>query len=293
MTPLEMVRLPPLMALTSGRADVVVGLLDGPVFLDHPELASAHIRTLGDVNCRCTHTSSSACQHATFVAGILSARRGSSAPAICPDCTLLVRPIFAETLDARQPLPSVTPQQLATAIHESIRAGVRVLNVSAAMAQPSTKDEPELRDALDDAAGRGMIVVAAAGNQRTVGGSAITRHPWIIPVVGYGTNERPTASSNLGSSIGRRGLGGPGEGVTSLNPEGSSRTLEGTSFAAAFVTGAIALLWSVSPAATAIDIRCAVSNSQGQRRTSITPPLLDAWRAYWALSETQSRQATA
>jgi hypothetical protein len=151
MTPLEMVRLPPLMALTSGKADVVVGLVDGPVFLDHPELASAHIRTLADVNHTCTQPSSSACQHATFVAGILSARRGSSAPAICPDCTLLVRPIFAETLDARQPRPSVTPQRLATAIHESSRAGVRVLNVSAAMAQTSTIDEPELRDALDDA----------------------------------------------------------------------------------------------------------------------------------------------
>ncbi|MGH3430506.1 MAG: hypothetical protein ACRDQZ_23555, partial [Mycobacteriales bacterium] len=35
MTPLELVQLPPLMALTSGGEDIVVALLDGPVVLDH------------------------------------------------------------------------------------------------------------------------------------------------------------------------------------------------------------------------------------------------------------------
>ena len=40
--------------------------------------------------------SSAACVHGTFVAGILSAKRGSAAPAVCPDCTLLVNPVFSE-----------------------------------------------------------------------------------------------------------------------------------------------------------------------------------------------------
>ena len=46
---------------------------------------------------KCARSSSRACQHGTFVAGMLASRHGSAAPGICPDCTLLLRPIFAET----------------------------------------------------------------------------------------------------------------------------------------------------------------------------------------------------
>jgi len=203
-----------------------------------------------------------------------------------------VRPIFTE-MAAKDELPSTTPHQLADAIVECTKAGARVVNLSAAMGQPSTKDAPELRDALDFAARRGVIVVAAAGNQGTLGSSAITRHPWVIPVTGYGLGGRPVAHSNHGSSMGKRGLGAPGEDVTSLSPAGGTCTLGGTSFAAAFVTGAIALLWSVFPAATAIAIKRAISNSCRQRRTSITPPLMNAWDAYSVLSSIQSRRITA
>jgi subtilisin family serine protease len=242
---------------------------------------------------RCSQASSSACQHGTFVAAILSAHRGSAAPAICPGCTLLVRPIFPEKVAEGELLPQATAQQLAAAISECIAAGARVLNLSAAMGRPSTRDERELRDVLDYAASRGVLMVAAAGNQGTLGSSAITRHPWMIPVVGYGLNGRPMVQSNLGSSMGRRGLGAPGEEVTSLSRQGQPRTLAGTSFATAFVTGAIALLWSIFPVATAIEVKHAITNASSQRRTSVVPPLLNAWATYQRLLKTQSRKVTA
>jgi subtilisin family serine protease len=64
------------------------------------------------------------------------------------------------------------------AIVDYVNAGARVLNLSAALPQPFSKGARELEEALGCAAQRGAIVVAAAGNQGTVGGSAITRHPW-------------------------------------------------------------------------------------------------------------------
>ncbi len=73
-----------------------------------------------------------------FVAGILSAKRNSTAPAICPNCTLLVRPIFAETAQENKQMPSATPEELATAIIESIDAGASVMNLSVALPQPSS-----------------------------------------------------------------------------------------------------------------------------------------------------------
>jgi len=46
MTPLELIRLTPLTDRTSGRPDVIIGLIDGPVAINHPELASQHIREI-------------------------------------------------------------------------------------------------------------------------------------------------------------------------------------------------------------------------------------------------------
>jgi subtilisin family serine protease len=201
----------------------------------------------------------------------------------------LVRPIFAEAMADGQQLPSATPQQLSAAIGECVDAGAWVLNLSAGMSEPSTRDERELRDALDYAARRGVVVVVAAGNQGTLGSSVITRHPWVIPVVGYGLNGQPTAQSNLGSSMGKQGLGAPGERVTSLSPQGEPVTQAGTSVAAAFVTGAIALLWSQFPGATAAEVKHAVTGCHGRRRASVVPPLLDAWGAYQMLLATQSQ----
>ena len=63
------------------------------------------------------------------------------------------------------------------------RRGARIINLSLALAQRSTRGEQALEEALNQAVRRGVIVVAAAGNQGTLGSSAITRHPWVIPVV--------------------------------------------------------------------------------------------------------------
>src|SRR5262249_11697960 len=136
---LDLIQLTPLMDLTSGSPEIVIGLIDGPVFTDHVDFASERIRTLsGKANGGCVQPDSVACMHGTFVAGILSAKRNSAAPAICPDCPLLLRPIFSEAGSANELNPSATPEELAAAIIECIDAGVRLINLSAALAQMSS-----------------------------------------------------------------------------------------------------------------------------------------------------------
>src|SRR5438270_314158 len=98
MIALDLVRLFPLMERTVGRANLTVGLIDGPVAADHPDLGTARIGGCHDrEEAACSRAFSAACMHGTLVAGVLSSRRGSDAPAICPGCKLLVRPIFSET----------------------------------------------------------------------------------------------------------------------------------------------------------------------------------------------------
>jgi len=156
-------------------------------------------------------------------------------------------------------------------------------HLSLALAQPSIKGEQALEEALNLAVRRGVIVVAAAGNQGTLGSSAITRHPWVIPVVACDLAGRPMNVSNLGGSIGRRGLSAPGDSITSLGSEGQSFTFGGTSVAVPFVTGAVALLWSEFPTATAAQIKLAIAQTTTLRRASVVPHLLDAAAAYQIL----------
>ena len=285
-----MVRLGALMERTIGRPETRVGLIDGPVAMDHPGMATEMIREIsGGLSGSCAQTDNAACVHGTFVAGILSGKRDSGAPAICPGCTLLVRPIFPEANSQNGQMPSATPGELAAAIVDCVAAGAQVVNLSLALAEPSARGNRELDEAFEHAMRRGVLVVAAAGNQGTVGGTAITHHPWVIPVVACDLWGRPTSNSNLGRSIGRRGLGAPGEGITSLGASGEPVRSGGTSVSAPFVTGAIALLWSEFPAATAAQVKLAITQLPAPRRATIVPPLLNAEAAYQSLHTTRAK----
>lgn len=294
MLPLEVVKLTALMASTCGSPEIRIGLIDGPVATQHADLASDHIRQVpGSKGIACVHATSMACLHGTFVAGILCANRNSLAPAICPNCTLLVRPIFPETDAGREGMPIATPLALAAAIIECIDEGAQIINLSLGLAQPSTRGEQVLEQALDHAVRHGVILVAAAGNQGTVGSSAITRHPWVVPVVACDLRGRPMNETNLSGSIGSRGLSAPGEGIVSLGSTGQSFAFQGTSVSVPFVTGAIALLWSEFPTATAGQIKFAITQTHTSRRASIVPPLLDADAAYHLLLAATTRRRSA
>lgn len=285
---LDLVGLSPLMARTSGGPEISICLIDGPVALDHPDLAAENIRGVpGKLSAGCADARDAACTHGTFIAGVLHAKRTSVAPAICPGCTLLVRPIFSAAAANGEQMPSASATELADAIFDAIDAGARIINLSVALEGSSPAAGRSLQEALDFALRRGVVVVAAAGNQGAVGGSMITRHPWVVPVVAYDLRGRPMGISNLGASIGRCGLGAPGQSVTSLGINGPL-TMGGTSAATPFVTGAVALTWSEFPAATAAEVRSAVIRAAAPRRTNIVPPLLNAWASHQAMSTARS-----
>ncbi|WP_234353005.1 S8 family peptidase [Streptomyces sp. NRRL B-1140] len=279
------------MERTPGRSNIAVGLIDGRVARDHPDLRGHPVRELHPAQQGGCGADDPCCAHGTFVAGILSARRGSAAPGICPHCTLLSRPVFSSrpATSAGAPeygcLSGARAEELAAAIVETVDAGARVLNLSLAQAEPSSGRHRVLDEALDHAANKGVIVVVAAGNHGTLGTSVITRHPWTIPVIACDGDGRPLSLSNLGAEIGRRGLSAPGKDVTSLGSAGKPLRITGTSAAAPFVTGAIALLLSQFPAARPAVVRFAVTRSAAgrHRRGSVAPPLLNAWAAYNAL----------
>ena len=275
---LGLVKLDNLIKLTSGIPEIKLGLIDGPVAVEHPDLVNTNIHEILSNSVACTRAKSEACSHGTFVIGILGGKRDSAVPSICPDCTILVRPIFSENTEPA----NASPKELAQSILDCIHSGARAINLSVALSHQSVGLN-NLKEALNYSAKRGIIIVAAAGNTGTLASSVITSHPWVIPVAACNSQGGLMKESNLGSSIGWWGLMAPGDGVQSLSSDGGYVTMSGTSVAAPFVTGAIGLLWSLFPEASPSLIRAALIRNS-KRNRSLIPPLLDAWDAYQFLT---------
>jgi hypothetical protein len=85
---IDIINLRFLMNRTSGSPSIRIGLIDGPISINHPDLNKVNIHKIpGTLSGICSKADSIACDHGTFIAGILKAKRGFNAPAICPDCT--------------------------------------------------------------------------------------------------------------------------------------------------------------------------------------------------------------
>lgn len=256
-----------------GTAAMRIGLIDGPVEASHPALAGARIEVTGSGGAsRCAVADAYACQHGTFIAGILTGIR--------PRATLLTRAVFSEHV-ATGSIPVAAADVVADAIFDAIAAGARVINLSVGVVQPTARQRETLAAACEHARRRDVLVIAAAGNQGRVGPLPLVEHAWVIPVASSFPDGRADLQSNLGPGIGRRGLRAPSQTESAIPPD-RIVTMRGTSVAAAFVSATAALLLELEPRRSGADVRAALLANPGRGR-SIVPPMLDARASLAAL----------
>jgi subtilisin family serine protease len=285
MDPLIQTKLHWLMSISGGDSNTKIGLIDGPVDFRHPGLKGSNIRTLkGSQRSACENASDLACVHGTFIAGILCAKRGFSAPAICPDCEVILNPLFGQNLNGKEKIPSASPKEMAHAILETVDAGAKIINLSLGMSSNSLQIYDEIQQAYEYTLRKDVIVIVACGNQGDIGSISVINNPWVIPVAACDEINKFHPMSNFGRSIGNRGIMAPGVNIKSAYPGGTYGYLSGTSFAAPFVTGTVALLWSLFNRFSARSIKYALTASRSNNpRRSILPNMLNAENAYFML----------
>ena len=232
-------------------------------------------------NGSCAVDPSSACNHGTFVMGLLGARRDALIPGLCPECRLLHVPLF---IDENSPSASVV--ELANAIRVAVAAGARLINLSLAILDDNSQNDPDLAATLDYAEANSAVVLVAAGNQGRLAMGQLLSHPVTVPVVAVDGTGLLLPDCNFGPSISRRGIAAYGYEVRGYAPGGGTAVMSGTSVATAVATGTLALLWSERPNVEGAQIRAAVARLAP--RNGPIPPMLDRDTFFAALDRTDA-----
>jgi membrane-anchored mycosin MYCP len=137
---------------------------------------------------------------------------------------------------------------LANGIDYAVRRGAQVINVSI-----TTRNTPGLRAAVQFALRRNVVIVAAGGND-TAGAGVGPFYPASYPgVLSVGAVDATGALAPFSDQRSHVAVTAPGVNVTSAAPGGgyAQDDLNGTSFAAAFVSGVAALVRARYPGLSA------------------------------------------
>lgn len=231
----------------------------------HPAFAAVRVETIAGDAAACSNAQSPACRHGTFVAGQLAGLGART--------TLVTHALFCEA-DRLDACPLVAPQHLAAAVEGLLDRGARIINLSVGLQGGPAGSMSALRHAYARAHERGVLVVAAAGNDAGDDANPLFRDSWVIPVAAHDDHGTILPSSNRGGMIARHGLVAPGHERTGPAPGGGEARMSGTSVAAPLVTAAAALLWALHPQATAAQLREALLRP-GVDRHAPVPPRLD------------------
>lgn len=202
--------------------------------------------------------------HGTAVASIAAARgmNGSGIDGI--DWGVTIMPVKVVNCD-RVPIVgctgSFTSGQVENAIRWAHLNGADVINIS----HGSASVDSGLEDAISDALGAGVVVVAAAGNDNSSSVAYPAGQSGVLSVAGTTRSDSWAPNSNYGSAWVR--VAAPGQCInvivsSTIAPEerdnfftcGSLSRASGTSFAAPMVSGLAALLKGICPAASASQV---------------------------------------
>ncbi|MBN1681203.1 MAG: S8 family serine peptidase [Anaerolineae bacterium] len=224
---------------TTGSPEAVIAVLDTGVDLNHQDLNDKLLPGYDFVDNRPNPQDSAG--HGTHVAGIAAAESNNDQgvagvswlSSILP--VRIVGPYGASSVD------------IADGIIYATDHGAKVINLS--LGGPGwVKIE---RDAVNYAAARGVVVVAAAGNEDWSVPSYPASYDHVISVASMGENNTVSWFSNYGPYV---DIAAPGEYIYSTIRNNRYGDMSGTSMASPQVAGVAALVWASGHAVTVDEV---------------------------------------
>jgi minor extracellular protease Epr len=256
---------------------ITVAVVDTGVDLNHPDLKdnilTGYNAITGIAGSTVTQDNNG---HGTHVSGIIAAEaNGVGIVGVAYQAKVL--PVKALTRQGEG-----TDDCIADGIVWAADHGSKIINLSLG----SDNESDVLKEAIQYAFEKGCLIVAAGGNQEdgltTIAYPAAD--PLVLAVTATDSNDRIASFSLPGPQA---ALAAPGVNILSDYWQNTSgyATLDGTSMASPFVSGAAALVWSANPTLSVQQVKIALENSarvmgSGGRDNSYGYGRVDA---YWAI----------
>lgn len=218
--------------------NVRVAVVDSGIDVDHPDLA-------GQVDFKenfVDGTPYPAETHGTAVAGIIAARadNGIGIVGVAPRARLLA---LRACWEASREVTECNSLTLGKALQSAILHRAQVINLS--LAGPSDR---LLQSLLDAAMARGITLISAIDPHSENGGFPAS-YPGVLAVADESSETVVTGA------IGKNALLAPGRDIPTTVPGARWNFVSGSSFAAAHLSGLVALLTELQPALAASQLR--------------------------------------
>jgi subtilisin family serine protease len=255
------VRVPEVWEITSGRPDIVVAVLDTGIDLYHADLDGQLWTNPGEVpgnevdddgngyvddvhGWRFLHDATGKQDqsaqiaddhgHGTHVSGIIAARGDNriGIAGMAWGCRLMVVKVLDHEGDGYY-------SDLADGLVYAVDSGARIANLSLSGPEPSQI----VREAVDYAHSRGMLIVAAAGNSN----SEIQYPAALANTMAVAASDSLDQVSTFSCQGPEMSVAAPGSGIYSTCRGSGYCYKSGTSMAVPHVAGLAALIWSVYP----------------------------------------------
>lgn len=203
--------------------------------------------------------------HGTHIAGIIGAKAGNGKgiSGIAPEVSLMILKYFDPKVAGTDNLKNTV-----ASIKYAVKMGAHIINYSGG----GTEFSQEEHDAIVEAEKKGILFVAAAGNERS-NSDKFRYYPAdyglsnIISVTAIDPSTEVLSSSNYG--IETVDIAAPGQNILSLLPGNAYGMMTGTSQATAFVSGAAVLVMAKRDAYKAVDVKKYIL-STGEAVASLT-----------------------
>lgn len=234
---LKNLNLPDTWDLPKGKTVIKTAVIDGGVQVSHFDLKGQVTKPFNVITRKKTLLPN---DHGTHIAGVIAAVQDNEGTSgIAPSSKIIPVNVFREE--------EADIYDVAEGIYYAIDAGADIINLSLTTdAYTNILDE-----AVQAAAARGIVVIAAAGNEHT----AKPRYPAalknVLGISATDKNDKLASFSNFGKYI---DFSAPGKDIYSTISENTFGTMSGTSMASPMVSGVTALILAKNPFLTPSEV---------------------------------------
>jgi thermitase len=238
---LPRIEAPAAWAVTTGKPEVTVAVVDTGIYYKHPEFADRVAPGFDFINR--DYDARDDMMHGTHCAGIIAAGLddGHGVAGVAPNVRLLAVKVMDQVGEG-------TWANIADGIVYATQSGAPIMNLSLGAPNASYT----LKQAVDYAVKSGVLVVAAMGNESTDTPSYPAAYPGVLAVGATKADDTKAGFSNEGPHI---SVVAPGHRILSTVLYGKYEAVSGTSMAAPHVAGLAALVKSQHPDWTAAHIK--------------------------------------